>query len=66
MLLVIFLGAGSAGVGVCTQIFDGMVEAGLSRSEARSRFALCTNKGVIGKGAYLVADRRVNVPHLNI
>lgn len=30
------------------QIIDGMVEAGLSRSEAMGRFAVCTSKGVLG------------------
>jgi len=42
-------GAGSAGLGVCEQIVDGMVEAGLSREEARSRFVVCTSVGALGK-----------------
>jgi malic enzyme len=41
-------GAGSAGLGVCAQIVDGMVEAGLSREEAMSRFVVCTSIGAIG------------------
>ena len=46
---IVCAGAGSAGLGVCMQIIDGMVEAGLSRKEAMSRFAVCTSKGVLGK-----------------
>jgi len=42
-------GAGSAGLGVCEQIVDGMVEAGLSREEARARFVVCTSVGALGK-----------------
>ena len=42
-------GAGSAGLGVCAQIVDGMVEAGLSRDEAMKRFVICTSVGAIGK-----------------
>eukprot|EP00286_Rhodomonas_abbreviata_P028979 CAMPEP_0181315390 /NCGR_PEP_ID=MMETSP1101-20121128/15350_1 /TAXON_ID=46948 /ORGANISM="Rhodomonas abbreviata, Strain Caron Lab Isolate" /LENGTH=571 /DNA_ID=CAMNT_0023422595 /DNA_START=161 /DNA_END=1876 /DNA_ORIENTATION=- len=42
-------GAGSAGLGVCKQIVDGMVEAGLSREEAMSRFVICTSIGALGK-----------------
>jgi len=46
---IVCAGAGSAGLGVCLQIIDGMVEAGLSRKEAFSRFAVCTSKGALGK-----------------
>jgi len=42
-------GAGSAGLGVCAQIVDGMVEAGLSREEAMERFVVCTSVGAIGR-----------------
>ena len=42
-------GAGSAGLGVCAQIVDGMVEAGLPRDEAMKRFVICTSVGAIGK-----------------
>jgi len=41
-------GAGSAGLGVCEQIVDGMVEAGMDRSAARRRFVICTSQGAIG------------------
>ena len=41
-------GAGSAGLGVCAQIVDGMVEAGMSREDAMSRFVVCTSIGAIG------------------
>ena len=42
-------GAGSAGLGVCGQIVDGMVEAGLSREEAMSRFIVITSQGALGR-----------------
>mmetsp|Transcript_148 Transcript_148/g.379 ORF Transcript_148/g.379 Transcript_148/m.379 type:complete len:609 (+) Transcript_148:76-1902(+) len=47
-------GAGSAGLGVCKQIVDGMVEAGLTREEAMSRFVVCTSIGALGRadGSY--------------
>jgi malate dehydrogenase (oxaloacetate-decarboxylating)(NADP+) len=45
---VLCAGAGSAGLGVCAQLVDGMVEAGLSRSEALSRFLVCTHLGALG------------------
>lgn len=45
---VLCAGAGSAGLGVCQQLMDGMIEQGLSRKEAQARFALLTNLGVIG------------------
>ena len=41
-------GAGSAGLGVCGQLMDGLVEAGLTRQEARSRFVICTAEGALG------------------
>jgi malate dehydrogenase (oxaloacetate-decarboxylating)(NADP+) len=42
-------GSGSAGLGVCSQIVDGMVESGLSRQEAMSRFIVVTSKGALGR-----------------
>lgn len=47
-LRIVCAGAGSAGLGVCSQIVDGMVEAGLSREEAMSRFVIVTSQGAIG------------------
>ena len=38
-------GAGSAGLGVCLQLVDGMVEDGLSREEAMKRFVICADPG---------------------
>ena len=46
---VLCAGAGSAGLGVCSQIVDGMVAAGLSRQEAMSRFVVITSQGVLGR-----------------
>ena len=48
-LKILCAGAGSAGLGVCAQIVDGMVEAGLSREEAMSKFVIITSVGAIGK-----------------
>jgi len=45
---ILCVGAGSAGLGVCSQIVDGMVEAGLSREEAMDRFVVVTSKGTLG------------------
>jgi len=44
-------GAGSAGLGVCSALVDGMVEAGLSREEAKARFVVCTSQGALGRQA---------------
>ncbi|KAJ8607738.1 hypothetical protein CTAYLR_008595 [Chrysophaeum taylorii] len=46
---VLCAGAGSAGLGVCAQIVDGMVEAGMSREDAMARFVVCTSQGALGK-----------------
>jgi len=46
---VLCVGAGSAGLGVCEQIVDGMVEAGLSRDDAMQRFVVTTSTGALGK-----------------
>ena len=43
------VGAGSAGLGVCSSIVEGMVEAGMSRAEAMSRFIILTKDGALGK-----------------
>ncbi len=51
-------GAGSAGLGVCAQIMDGLVQAGLTPEEARSRFVVCSVHGAIGK-----YDGQFNNPH---
>jgi malate dehydrogenase (oxaloacetate-decarboxylating)(NADP+) len=47
-LKVLCAGAGSAGRGVCDTLMQGMVQAGLTEEEARSRFVLVTKDGVIG------------------
>jgi len=48
-LKIVCAGAGSAGLGVCSQIVDGMVAAGMSREDAMSRFVIVTSQGVLGK-----------------
>jgi len=46
---VMCAGAGSAGLGVCELLVEGMIEAGLSREEAVSRFVVCTEHGTLGR-----------------
>ena len=41
------LGAGSAGTGICALLLLAMIEAGLSESEARSRFYLVDRQGLL-------------------
>ena len=49
VVVVVVVVAGSAGLGVCAQLVEGMVEAGLTREEALSRFVVCTHHGALGK-----------------
>lgn len=42
-------GAGSAGLGVCSQIVDGLVEAGMTREDAMKNFVICTSQGALGR-----------------
>jgi malate dehydrogenase (oxaloacetate-decarboxylating) len=44
------LGAGSAGTGICALVMRAMVEAGLSETEARSRFYLVDRQGLLVEG----------------
>lgn len=55
---ILCAGMGSAGLGVCNQLYEGLVAAGLSREEARSRFVMCSVHGAYGK-----ADGTHNDPH---
>ncbi len=47
---VVFLGAGSAAIGVADFLLSAMVEAGLSEQEARSRFWIVDIHGVLHSG----------------
>jgi len=44
---IVCLGAGSAGVGVCEAILSGMVMEGLSYEEARKKFYIMDNRGLL-------------------
>lgn len=46
---VMCVGAGSAGLGVCTAIKDGMIQAGLTEEEAMKNFVVCAHLGALGK-----------------
>ena len=45
---ILCAGAGSAGLGVCGAIFDGMIRAGLTHEEAKKRFVICNANGALG------------------
>jgi malate dehydrogenase (oxaloacetate-decarboxylating) len=47
---VAVFGAGSAGTGICNLLLRAMVDAGLSESEARSRFYLVDREGLLVEG----------------
>jgi len=44
---VLCVGAGTAGIGVCSSLVKGMTEEGLSEDEARRNFWLVDNKGLL-------------------
>jgi len=46
---ILCAGAGSAGLGVCEQLVEGMIEGGLTREQAKQRFVVSTSKGTLGK-----------------
>ena len=41
---------------MCSQLVEGMIEAGLTREEALSRFVVCTHHGALGKQDGLKGD----------
>jgi malate dehydrogenase (oxaloacetate-decarboxylating) len=47
---IALFGAGSAGIGICTMIREAMVQAGLSRDEAQSRFYAVDRDGLLVEG----------------
>ena len=46
--IIIVMGAGSAGLGVATTLLQGMMKEGLSADEARTRFYVFDQNGVLG------------------
>jgi malate dehydrogenase (oxaloacetate-decarboxylating)(NADP+) len=51
-------GSGSAGLGVCGQLYQGMIAAGMTPDDARKRFVVCSKEGAFGK-----ADGKHGNPH---
>lgn len=47
---IVCLGAGSAGLGVCETIVRAMIHAGADEKDARKRFCLVDDRGVLGVG----------------
>jgi len=47
---IVMLGAGSAGVGICLQLKQAMLDAGLSEAEARSHFYIIDFNGLLHSG----------------
>lgn len=47
---IVMLGAGSAGVGICLQLKQAMMDAGLSEAEARSHFYVIDIEGLLHLG----------------
>ena len=65
---ILCVGAGSAGLGVCSMIAEGMVHNGLDRRNAMKRFVICTSKGALGREDDLYgnpnAERGIEEDHL--
>lgn len=57
-------GAGSAGLGVCSQIVEGLIAAGLTEKEARQRFVICNVDGAFGRYAETHGDPHHKQPHM--
>lgn len=47
---IVMLGAGSAGVGICLQLKQAMMQSGLSEAEARARFYVIDRDGLLHSG----------------
>jgi malate dehydrogenase (oxaloacetate-decarboxylating)(NADP+) len=46
---ILCVGAGSAGIGVCSMIAEGMIQNGMDKRNAMKNFVLCTSKGALGR-----------------
>jgi malic enzyme len=62
---IVCVGAGSAGLGVCNALVDGMVRMGLTPAEARSRFWLVDDKArqVLRMGLFFLTMTSVCPSH---
>jgi malic enzyme len=56
---ILCAGGGSAGLGVCSQLVEGMIKAGLTREQAMDKFIICTVHGALGKD-----DNKFGSPHV--
>ena len=64
-LKVVCAGAGSAGLGVCEQIVQGMIAEGLTDTEARRRFAVNTVEGALGSAKPPAGTKAVETSHID-
>ena len=55
---VLCIGAGSAGIGVCSAIVDGLMKSGLEKEEARKQIIVADQFGVLGR-----PDGKYGNPH---
>eukprot|EP01027_Heterolobosea_sp_BB2_P014898 GEZU01021367.1.p1 GENE.GEZU01021367.1~~GEZU01021367.1.p1 ORF type:complete len:526 (+),score=230.69 GEZU01021367.1:92-1669(+) len=63
---LVFLGAGSAGIGVADQIVAWMVEEGLTLEEARSAFYFVDSKGLVTANRAKLEPHKVNFARKDI
>lgn len=60
---IVFLGAGSAGVGIANAIVDAMVQEGIKKEDAQKRIYLLGSKGLLGKDYPKVSPQQLPYQH---